>query len=301
MLTNKPVEDITQELARGDGSSVQTVKYPETQPFNYFYTLLQPQPWLKNNENFLHPEFSLPTWAKDQMKFSIPNLDSNPNFLGKNKTNYVNPGVTPAKHKYPQHTPEQHCNNSINRIDSNGNTSEERDLALKTAKSLIGTAYKSALPKNERVKNGQLDCSGFVRYSMMQNSTIKDPFSSSGNGVTQIINVSRKVELKDIREGDLVVIKSGNNENGHIGFVKDIIRDKSGNVTQYTMLHSEVPWSNSSGQSGGGTIDEAIIKVGSEKGYAKSTYNHRFYQWDNPETSTTVKQSGNSATSVKIL
>jgi hypothetical protein len=25
-----------------------------------------------------------------------------------------------------------------------------------------------------------------------------------------------------IRDGDLVVIKSGNNENGHIGFVKDI-------------------------------------------------------------------------------
>jgi hypothetical protein len=165
-------------------------------------------------------------------------------------------------------------------------TPNERNVALKTAEGLVGKAYKSALPENERVKSGQLDCSGLVRYSMMQNPTIEDPFNSSGsNGVTRIINSSRQVELKDIREGDLVVIKSGGNENGHVGFVKNIVRDESGNVTQYTMLHAEASWTNSTtGQSGGGTINEAVINVGSEKGYAKSTYNHRFYQWDTTDT-----------------
>lgn len=112
-------------------------------------------------------------------------------------------------------------------------------------------SYRSALPENDRVKNGQLDCSGLVRYSMMQNSSIDEPFNSSGNGVSQLINSSRQVNLNDIRDGDIVVIKSGNNENGHVGFVKDIVYDEKGNVTQYTMLHSEAAWTNSSGQSGG--------------------------------------------------
>ena len=163
----------------------------------------------------------------------------------------------------------------------------ERELALKTAKGLISRKYASAIPQNERVKEGQLDCSGFVRYSIMQNPAIGDPFVGSvGNGVTRIMGVSRKVKLNDIRDGDLVVIKSGNNENGHIGFVKDIKRDENGNVIEYTMLHAEAAWTNSSnGLSGGGTINEATIVVGSERGYARSKYKHRFYQWDTPKTS----------------
>ena len=188
--------------------------------------------------------------------------------------------------KKPNFTSYNYCsNNPINRIDPDGLTDIERKLALEIAESLIGSRYKSPLPQNERVKKGQLDCSGLVRYSIMQNSTISDPFNSTGNGVTQLINSSQITNLNDIRDGDIVVIASQGNDNGHIGFVKNIIRDNNGNVTEYTMIHSESSWTNSSGQSGGGNINETVIKVGSERGYAKSKYNHRFYQWDNPESS----------------
>ena len=178
-------------------------------------------------------------------------------------------------------------NNPLRFADPTGRTLEERLKALEVARSLIGTAYKSALPANDRVKNGQLDCSGLVRFSIMQNSSINDPFiGKEGNGVTRIMESSQQVGLNDIRDGDLVVIKSGNNENGHVGFVQDVVRE-NGNVTQYTILHSESAWTNSQGQSGGGDVnDKSVVEVGSEKGFARSKYNHRFYQWDTPEATT---------------
>lgn len=149
----------------------------------------------------------------------------------------------------------------------------------------MGTKYASILPQNDRVTEGQLDCSGLVRYAIMQNESINEPFNSKGNGVTQMMNSSRKVGLNNVREGDLVVIKSGENENGHVGFITNIVRDKDGNVIRYTLLHSEAAWTNTTlGISGGGNINEDVIDVGTEKGYAKSKYNHRYYQWDNPET-----------------
>jgi RHS repeat-associated protein len=175
--------------------------------------------------------------------------------------------------------------NPIQYNDPTGNTPEERLLALQIAEGLIGTAYNSALPKNDRVKYGQLDCSGLVRFAIMQNFNIGDPFNSNvkGGGVTKTISNTRQVKIDGIRDGDLVVIKSGSNENGHIGFVKDIVRDADGKVTQYTMLHSETAWTNEkTGQSGGGNINETTIKVGSGRGYAKDRYNHRFFQWDTP-------------------
>jgi hypothetical protein len=175
-------------------------------------------------------------------------------------------------------------NNPLRFVDPNGMTEEERIKALEVARSLLGTKYASSLPQNDRVTRGQLDCSGLVRYSIMQNESINEPFNSKGNGVTQMMNNSRKVGLNDVREGDLVVIKSGDNENGHVGFITNIVRDKDGNVIRYTLLHSEAAWTNATlGISGGGDINEDVIEVGSGKGYAKSKYNHRYYQWDNPE------------------
>jgi len=165
-----------------------------------------------------------------------------------------------------------------------GNIAEEKSLALKIAEGLIGTKYNSPLPVNEKGILGKLDCSGLVRYAMMQNPNISDPFANvEGNGVSRIMQKARQIEINDITNGDLLVIKSGNNENGHIGFIKDIVRDDNGNVTQYTLLHAEVAWTNASnGVSGGGYITTSNIIVGSGSGYSKSTYNHRFYQWGAP-------------------
>ena len=178
-------------------------------------------------------------------------------------------------------------NNPLRFVDPNGMTEEERIKAIQTAKSLMGKTYGSALPDNDRVEKGQLDCSGLVRYSIMQNKDIKDPFiGTTSNGVTRIMGASRKVDLNDVREGDLVVIKSGDNVNGHVGFITNIVRDKDGNVIRYTMLHSEAAWTNEKlGLSGGGVINEDVIDLSTEnkRGYARDKYQHRYYQWDNPE------------------
>ncbi len=176
-------------------------------------------------------------------------------------------------------------NNPIRFGDYEGLTEEERIKAITTARSLLGKKYASALPSNDKVKLGQLDCSGFIRYAIMQNEKINDPFEGrDSNGVSRIMGSSRKVSLNKIREGDLVVMKSGNRENGHVGFITNVQHDDDGNVTQYTMLHSEAPWTNERlGISGGGDINEDVIKVGSDKGYARSKYEHRFFQWDNEE------------------
>jgi RHS repeat-associated protein len=175
-------------------------------------------------------------------------------------------------------------NNPLRFIDPNGMTEEERIKAINIARSLLGKIYDSLIPQNDRVANGRLDCSGLVRYSIMQNESINDPFNSNGNGVSQIIKNSRKEDLNDVREGDLVVIKSGENENGHTGFITNIVR-RDGKVVRYTLLHAERSWRNKyTGKMEGGDINETVIEIGSEDGYAKSSYNHRYYQWDNPET-----------------
>jgi NlpC/P60 family len=163
-------------------------------------------------------------------------------------------------------------------------TKEERDKALKAAREQIGKAYNSAMPDNDRVKDGLLDCAGLVRYSIMQNSTINDPFGGkNGNGVTRIMGSSRPIDVQDIKEGDLVVMASNGKNNGHVGFVTNIVRDENGKVLSYTLLHSEGAWENNGFSGGGDVNDKSVVTIGKETGYGRAKYKHRYYQWDTPE------------------
>ena len=176
-------------------------------------------------------------------------------------------------------------NNPLRFIDPDGQTEEERLQALETIESLEGKVYNSNIPENSNVETGKLDCSGTVRYAIMQNESIDDPYKvKDGNGVSRLIESSISVDIDDIVDGDMVVMKVGDNENGHAGLVKDIERNDEGNVTGYTLIHAEAAWSNvDNGASGGGNINEARITVGGTRGYSRAKYNHRFYKWDTQE------------------
>lgn len=193
--------------------------------------------------------------------------------------------IDPLAQGQPSYAPYKALfNNPIFWIDPSGGTEEERIKAVEAAQKNIGKKYGEAIPGG-----GQFDCSGLVRNSMMQNKTISDPFTgTTGNGVSRIMSVSTQIKsVDDIEVGNVVVIKSGGNVNGHIMLITEVTKD-NGKVISYKVVHAEQHWENEKlGISGGGNVNETTIHTdgNNRKGetYSKSKYEHRFYKWDTPD------------------
>jgi RHS repeat-associated protein len=193
---------------------------------------------------------------------------------------------------YQEFTPYRYgFNNPLRFADINGETEEERISAIAFARSLLKKKYNT--PYSELGYSSKhwafLDCSGFVRLAVRESTTLGDFFDSPKirniSGVQNILDSGiRQVGIEKIRDGDLIIIKSGSRINGHIGFVTNVKR-LNGKVISYDILHSEDYWETKDEKgivvnSGGGYVTESHVDVGSGDDYAREKYQHRFYQWD---------------------
>jgi len=240
------------------------------------------------------------SWEKVEYRYGFGTQEKDNEITGINGTHYTAMfweydtrlgrrwNVDPLTREQPSFSPYKVFYNNPNFwIDRSGETEEERLKAVEEAKKKIGTKYKEAIPEG-----GQFDCSGLVRYAMMKNKTISDPYSgTSGNGVSRIMEKSTQIQdVNDIEIGNVVVIKSGGNENGHIMLITEVNKVR-GKVESYKVVHAEIAWTGTYG-SGGGDVNETTIHTDgvNRKGetYSKSKYNHRFYKWDTPDKETTI-------------
>ncbi len=198
--------------------------------------------------------------------------------------------VDPSAEKFYDITPFRFgLNNPLRYNDPNGRTEEERNRAINVARGVIGTAYKSDLPDYNRIDQKiKLDCSGFVSYCITQNETIGNPYDNwekGDGGVDCVVKGSNPISINEIVDGNLIVLGKNCEENWHVGFVINVVKE-NGNVTQYDILHSEMPWRNGKG---GGFVTTSHVVVGEEKGYGSKDYTQNFYKFDNPDTPSSNK------------
>ena len=147
-------------------------------------------------------------------------------------------------------------------------------------RSNIGTPYQ------------QLDCSAAAANAVVA-AGLPNPKTGTGvdgwdNGVALIVGNSRKVNITEIRVGDMATFRSGrsdhkgeNGEYDHIGVISNINRDDKGNITSFSFIHATSK----------GLIEQTYDM---EKGMAGFELRD-FYQWDTPDNETSTPSSQTNA------
>jgi len=190
-------------------------------------------------------------------------------------------------------------NNPIRVIDPTGMDSVQRAQFLEVLKKYVeanpGGTYgynpKKPTPSPEEVKNGaKTDCAGLMRSGQVAMGN-EDPAEGQPgikkktekgnwtNGVALIASGSQESSFKNLEEGNYVTFKTTRKdqqgelgEYDHIGAVQNIIRDKSGNLISFEVIHS---FGNPDSPTSGPKIDKINMNQPSKYLIPK-----KVYKWD---------------------
>ncbi len=197
-------------------------------------------------------------------------------------------GVDRLVEQHPNISSYAYCaNNPLILIDPDGMDWIERTKAIARARQYVvkNPTQSSSLYGYPGYHSGtpgkKTDCSNLVSESANAsgfghlNNTATDKYSGKETGVKNIINQkgTRKVDLNNIIEGNIFSI----NNDGHTGFVADIVKDDKGNVTSFNIIHSK---------GSKGPVEQNIDLNDPEDKYAQKYFTDGkadFYAWDTPD------------------
>ena len=187
----------------------------------------------------------------------------------------------PLFEKKPWLTFYHYCsNNPVRFIDPTGMTVEERNAAIKYMRDIRGTPYSW----------GNMDCSGTVSKAVVS-AGLPNPNKGNANGVGNIAGNSRKVDVSEMREGDMATFKSTRTDHkgkdgefDHIGIISKINRNDKGEITSFDVIHAS---------SSKGVIEQNYNMQQKKEGMNKYNELKNIYQWDTPDDA-----SNNSGTSI---
>lgn len=192
--------------------------------------------------------------------------------------------------------------NPLRFIDPDGMTEEERK---KAADRMLehknkGTSYEKGSGNSEVQPGGKSDCSGTGSECIIYAGETDPNHGNESSGVRNTANNTKKIDnIQDAQTGYLAITHN----KSHEGIITNVNKDKSGNVTSLEFTHNEGPWTNKSGQSGGGKVVSTTIRtnmIGKSASDGANTYETNFggmYKWDdlNENSSSTSPQSNVSS------
>jgi hypothetical protein len=166
------------------------------------------------------------------------------------------------------------ANNPIYHTDVAGDTEDERKKAVEKAKEYKEENPGGTYQLGAKGQPGEkVDCSGLVS-NCVKAAGLPDPNNGNASkGTTNIKNnTTQFTDINQLQEGNGIFIDfSGNGGTGHTGIISSVTKDKDGNVTAYSFIHS--------GSSNGPT--ENSVTVGKESYYSSRVSG--FYKWDTPD------------------
>lgn len=133
-------------------------------------------------------------------------------------------------------------NNPILYPDPSGADSTQRAQAMQEANRYVENNAGYAFAGYHSGKPGEkIDCSGMVSQCANEsgygylNNVVEG--HEDYNGVKNIVaqEGTREIEQNDLQSGNIVVFPGET----HVAFIENPIRDENGNVTGYTLVHSE--------------------------------------------------------------
>jgi hypothetical protein len=183
------------------------------------------------------------------------------------------------------------ANNPIFHSDILGDTEDERKKAVAKAKEYKEENPGKTYELGAKGASGEnVDCSGLVS-NCVKAAGLPDPnHGNASKGTTNIKNnTTQFTDVNQLQEGNGIFIDfSGGSGTGHTGIISSVTRDKDGNVTGYSFIHS--------GSSNGPT--ENNVTIGKESYYSDKVSG--FYKWDTPDDKPALSNGNSQSVQEKV-
>lgn len=179
--------------------------------------------------------------------------------------------IDPLWEKYHTMNPFQYSGNSpIDRLDVNGLNEEQRNEAIKLAKEYIGSGSTYVMSK-KGMPGEPVDCSGLISKCVIVGEENDPNEGKNGSGIVNIEQNTKKVEKKDLEEGNIVTFRNLSSTYAfHGGIITKVTRDENGNPSSIDIIHAS---------SSANKPVEKHIELNNKNDYYAQHING-FYKWD---------------------